>query len=75
MTLPSGSRIGDGRALDVELVAVAADQQRRAHGFDRAVAPHRDADRILDRLAGFLVEAAEDLVDVAADGVVEPSSP
>src|SRR5688572_24211016 len=67
-------RIADrrGRALDIELVAVAPNQQRRPHGLDRTVAAHRDADRVLDRLAGLLVKTTEDFVDVAADGIVEP---
>ena len=70
----AAERIADRRrrALDVELVAVATDQQRGPHGLDGAVAAHRDADGVLDRLARLLVEAAEDLVDGAADGVVEP---
>ena len=60
-----------GAALDVQLVAVATDQQRRPHGLDRARAPDRDRQRILQRLAGFLVEAAEDLVDDATLRMLE----
>ena len=56
-----------GRALDVELVAVLADQQHRAHRLDRADAAHRDRERVLERLAGLLVESPEDLVDRAAE--------
>ncbi len=59
------------RALDIELVAVAADQQGRAYRLDRAVAAHRDRQRVLERLAGLLVKAAEDLVDRPAAGVVD----
>ena len=61
-----------GRALDVELVAVLADQQHRAHRLDRADAAHGDRERVLERLAGLLVEGAEDLVDGAAKAVLEP---
>src|SRR5690606_27773637 len=52
-----------GAALDVQLVAVAADQQRRTHRLDGARAANGDRERILERLARFFVEAAEDLVD------------
>ena len=62
---------GRGAALDVQLVAVAPDQQRRPHALDRARAPDRNRQRILQRLAGLLVEAAEDLVDDAALRVLQ----
>src|SRR5690606_7531664 len=66
-------RIADrrGGALDVELVAVTANQECRPHRLRGAVAAHRDGDRVLDGLARLLVEAAEDLVDLPAHGIVE----
>ncbi len=60
-----------GRALDVHLVAVALDEQRRAHGLDGAAAADRHRERVLERLAGLLVEPAEDVVDVPALGFLE----
>ena len=59
------------RALDIKLVAVAANQQCRADGFDRAIAANRHGQRILERLAGFFMESAEDLVDGPAARVVD----
>src|SRR5690606_22346236 len=55
-----------GAALDVHLVAVAADQQGGTHRLDGARATDRHSQRILERLAGLLMEAAEDLVDAPA---------
>ena len=60
-----------GGALDVHLVAVALDQQRRPHRLDRAAAADRDRQRVLERLAGLLVEAAEDVVDGPALRLLE----
>src|SRR5690606_8057377 len=53
-------------AFDVQLVAVASDEQRRAYRLDGTGAPDRHRQRVLERLAGFFVEAAEDLVDGSA---------
>ncbi len=61
-----------GGALDIELVAVAPDEQHRPHGLDRARAADRNGQRILERLAGFLVEGAEDLVDRPSLRVFQP---
>ena len=58
-------------ALDIQLIAVAADQQHRAHALDRSRAANRNAQRILERLAGFFVEGAVDLFDGPAHGVFE----
>ncbi len=58
-------------ALDVDLVAVAADEQRRAYRLDRARAADGDCERVFERLAGLLVEAAEHLVDLAPGGLLE----
>ena len=58
-------------ALDVQLVAVATDQQHRAHALDRARAADRHAQRILERLAGLFVERAVDLFDGPAHRVFE----
>ena len=60
-----------GGALDVHLVAVALDEQRRPHGLDRAAAADGHRQLVLERLAGFLVEAAEDVVDVLALRLLE----
>jgi hypothetical protein len=60
-----------GRALDVDFIAVAPDQQHRPHRLDRARAADRHRQRILQRLAGLLVEGAEDLLDGAALAVLE----
>jgi len=68
--LPTGSN-GRSSALDIELVAVAPNQQRGTYGLDRPIAPHRDRDWVLDRLARLLVKAAEDLVDRSPDRIVE----
>ena len=62
---------GRGRAFDVDLVAVAADEQHRPHRLDRARAADRDRERILERLAGLLVKGAEDLLDRASLAVLE----
>src|SRR6516225_5534109 len=58
-------------ALDVELVAIAADQQHRPHRFDGPYAADRDRQGILERLAGLLVEGAEDLLHRAPHGVFQ----
>ena len=63
---------GRGGALDVDLIAVAADEQHRADRFDRPRAADGHRERILERLAGFLVESAEDLLDGASLAVLEP---
>src|SRR5690606_4551564 len=60
-----------GGALDIQLVAVAADQQCRTDGLDRAVAADRNREGILERLAGFFVKAAEDIVDRPAARIVD----
>ena len=60
-----------GRTLDIELVTVSTDQQRRAHGLDRPVPSYRYDQRILERLAGFLVEPSKDLVQWPTAGVVD----
>src|SRR5580658_3622167 len=60
-----------GGALDVQLVAVAADEQHRPDRFDRTDAPDRHRQRVLQRFAGLLVERTEDLLDRAAHGVFQ----
>src|SRR6476469_1166471 len=45
-------------AFDVQLVAVATNQQHRSHALDRPRAANRNAQRILERLARFFVERA-----------------
>ncbi len=57
--------------LDVELVAVAPDQQHGAHRLVQPVTADGDRQRVLHRLAGLLVEAAEDLVHLAPGGIVQ----
>src|SRR6185312_2328044 len=49
-------------ALDIELIAVAADEEHRANRLDRPDAADGDAERVLERLAGLFVESAEDLL-------------
>ena len=61
-----------GCAVYVEFVAVAADQQHRSDRLDRAGAADRHRQRVLERLAGFLMEAAEHLLDRAPLAVLEP---
>ncbi len=65
--------VADGRcrALHVDLVAVAADEQHRAHRLDGTRAADGYAQRILQRFAGFLVKRAEDLLDGAPLAILE----
>ena len=58
-------------ALDVQLVAVATNEQHRAHALDRTRAADRHAQRILERLAGLFVERAIDLFDGPAHRIFE----
>src|SRR5215472_3173590 len=60
-----------GGALDIELVAIAPDEEHRPHRLDGANAADRHRQRILERLAGLLVEGAEDLLHRASHGVFQ----
>src|SRR5690606_39676658 len=42
-----------------------------AHRLDGTIAPYRYGQRILERLAGFLVETPEDVVDRPAAGIID----
>ena len=59
-------------ALHIKLVAVAADQQHWPHRFDRTGAPYGDRQRILQRLAGLLVEGAKNLLNRLAHRIFQP---
>ena len=53
----------------------AADTRHFVASYDKSdlkVAAHGDTDGVFARLARLFMEAAEDFVDAAADGVVEP---
>ncbi len=58
-------------ALNIEFVAVTADQQRGTHRLDRTIAPNRDRQGVLQRLAGLFVKTAKNFVDRAAAGIVD----
>ena len=60
-----------GGALDIDFIAVATDQEHRPHRLDRARAADRHRQRIFQRLAGFFVERAEDLLDGAPLAVLQ----
>src|ERR1019366_1898300 len=61
-----------GGALDVQLIAVAPDQQHRPHRFDRARAANRYRQWVFQRFAGLLVEGTEDLLDRPPHRILEP---
>src|SRR5688572_991137 len=63
---------GRRRAFDIQLVAIAANEQHRAHALDGPRAADRHRQRILERLAGLLVEGAVDLFDGPTHRVLEP---
>ncbi len=65
--------IADGgrRAFDIQLIAVAPDEEHRPHRLDRANAPDGNAQRIFERLAGLFVKGTEDLLDRTPHGVLE----
>src|SRR5210317_1649679 len=54
----------------VQLVTIATNQQGWPHRLDRTISAHGDGKRVFQRFAGFLMEAAEDLVDWPAAGIV-----
>ena len=62
------------RAFDIQLIAVAADEQHGPNGLDRPDAADRDAQRILQRLAGLFVEGPEDLFDGPPHRIFETPS-
>ncbi len=60
-----------GGAFDIQLVAVAADEQCRAHGLDRAAATYRYGQGVLEGFAGLFVETAEYFIDGTAARIVD----
>ena len=70
-TRPTPSRIGEAQLSMYSSLPSRRISSVGRTRLDRARAPDRDRERILQRLAGLLVEAAEDLVDDAALRVLE----
>ena len=55
-----------GRTFYVQLVAIAADQQRRSDGFYQATTLDRHCQRVFQRLASLFVETAKYFIDLLA---------
>ena len=70
----AGSAVADRRrrALDIEFIAVAPDQQHRPHRLNGARATNRHSQWIFQRFAGLFVESAENLLHGFAHGVLKP---